>query len=258
VDELFLLADTNNFDDYKIIRSEIEIERTKIDLLQKRIRLTVEKFNQGKNFGDNIDEFTKFSNALILIQKKLIIENNEFAEKKALEKSLREGWRSQVASNLALVSDGWRVGYRSKEALYQYRDEKHLNEWLESIGQLKNKIINSNLQQEKKNELLQEIDLYKVIAIDMGDIVLRQVEVEEEKQFKIQELGRIVDNLEEDGRKLSKQIESRSISLARNTFLIIIIITGIGVILVIITQSRIMRSISESSKTKRVKIRRKR
>ena len=74
----------------------------------------------------------------------------------------------------------------------------------------------------------------------MGDLVLRQADTKEDKQLKIKELREIVNSIEEDGREISREISreirSQSDSLARNTFLIIIGITLIGIVLLFVFQ----------------------
>ena len=238
--DFLLLINTDNLDDYNEIKADIEFKRTRIDSLHKKIDPILEKLNLKDNLDNNLNAFTQISNALIRIQKGTIIDNDEFGLKKEIEKNLRYGLRSNVSDNFQFVSDNWRIGYYSKETLYQYRDEKHLNEWLESIEEFKDNVKNSNLQQEIKDELLEKSDLYKVVALDMGDLVLRQADTEKDKQLKIQKLKEIVHSIEEDGREISreisKEIESQSDSLARNTFLIIIGITVIGIILLFVFQ----------------------
>ncbi len=238
--DFLLLINTDNLDDYNEIKADIEFKRTRIDPLHKKIDSTLERLNQGDNFDDNLNEFTQISNALIRIQKSIIIDNDEFDVKKEIEKSLRYGLRSNVSDNFQFVSDNWRIGYHSKETLYQYKDEKHLNEWLESIEEFKDHVKKSNLQQEIKDELLEKSDLYNVVALDVGDLVLRQADTEEDKQLKIQKLEEIVHSIEEDGREISREI-SREIryesdSIARNTFFIIIVITVIGIVLLFVFQ----------------------
>jgi len=238
--DFLLLINTGNLDDYNEIKADIEFKRTRIDSLHKKIDPILEKLNQKDNFDNNLNAFTQISNALIRIQKSTIIDNDEFDLEKEIEKNLRYGLRSNVSDNFQIVSDNWRIGYYSKETLYQYKDEKHLNEWLESIEEFKDNVKNSNLQQEIKDELLEKSDLYKVVAIDMGDLVLRQADTEEDKQLKIQKLKEIVHSIEEDGREISKEIskeiKSQGDSLARNTFLIIIGITVIGIVLLFVFQ----------------------
>jgi len=238
--DFLLLINTDNLDDYNEIKADIEFKRTRIDSLHKKIDPILDKLNLKDNLDDNLNTFTQISNALIRIQKGTIIDNNEFDVEKEIEKSSRYGLRSNVSDNFQFVSDNWRIGYYSKETLYQYRDEKHLNEWLESIEEFKDHVKNSNLQQEIKDELLEKSDLYNVVALDMGDLVLRQADTKEDKQLKIKELREIVNSIEEDGREISKEISkeirSQSDSLARNTFLIIIGITLIGIVLLFVFQ----------------------
>ena len=235
-----LLINTDNLADYEEIKADIESERRRIDSLHTRVHPIIEKFNLAEGFDSDFDEFTNISNVLAKIQKETIIGNNEFDQKIKSERSLRHGLRSNVSDTPQLLSDNWRMGYYSKETLYQYRDEKHLNEWIESIEKFIDNVKNSNLHQEIKVELLEKSVLYNEIALDMGNFVLKQVKTEEEKQLKIQELREIADRIEEDGEEISmeisKEIKSQSDSLARNTFLIIIGITVIGIVLLFVFQ----------------------
>jgi len=253
IGDLFLLINTDNLDDYNELREDIEFDdRVEINLLHKKVEPVLEEFGLAESFDNDFNKFTEISDALIIIQRSVITDNNEFEVEKGIEKSLRHGTRSAVSNNLKLLSDNWRMGYYSKETLYQYRDEKHLNEWLESIEEFKNNVRNSNLQQGVKSELLEQSDLYNAVARQMGGLVLRQVSTEGEKRLKIQELEELVEKIEDDGKEVSKEVKSKGDSLARNTFLTIITITLIGVIfLLLIPKIFFLRPISKNIKIKK-------
>ena len=238
IQEFSLLINTNNLEDYNEIKADIEFERTETEILHKRIDAILHKSSGAEKFDDDIDEFTNISNALIRIQKETLIENNKFIEKAKLEKRLRHVIRdfANEFGDIELVGDSWHMEYESKEMLYQYKDEDHLNEFLESIEQVRDRIKDLDLQDEKKNELLQIVDSYKLIALEMGGVVIKQDEIESEKNLKIQELQKIANKLGEDEREISNKMNSQSKSLARNTYLIIIGITVIGIVLLFVFQ----------------------
>ena len=236
--DFLLLINTDNLADYEEIKADIEFERTRIDSLHKKIDPTLEKFNLHENFDHSIDEFTNISNALIRIQKETIIENNEFDEKYLLERKLRRDRRLLTAesNSINLISIGWRLEYYSKEALFKFKDQTHVDEWFESINLFRDTVVEINLQEEKKEALLKNIDSYQPIASDLAKIILRQANSKEDKRLKIQELQKIVNKFKEDIREISKETRSQSNSLARNTFLIIIGVTLVGIILLFVFQ----------------------
>lgn len=234
--DFLLLINTNNLADYEEIKADIEFERKRIDSLHIKIDPTLQKFNLHEDFDHSLDEFTKVSNSLIKIQKETIIDNNEFDEKYLLEREIRRDRRLLTAesNSINLISVGWRLEYHSKEALFQFKDQKHIDDWFESINLFRDTVVEINLQEEKKEASLENIDSYQSVASDLAKIILGQAKSKEDKQLKIQELQKIVDKFKENIREVSKETRSQSNSLARNTFLIIIGITVIGIVLLLV------------------------
>lgn len=250
--ELLLLTHTNNLDDYNQIKSGIEIIRTGFDVLHQKVDPILHKFEESDRFEDNVNEFTRSSNNLMRIQKEFLVEKKEFADKTILERDLRREIRGLISEleDIELITDSWNMEYKSKEALYQYRDEKHLEEWLEAINRVRGDVKEFDFREEK-NILLDKIDSYYLMASDFGDLAIKQEMIKKEKHLGIEELHKIVDKIEESERSISNKMDSQSSSLARNIFLMIIIITGIGVILLIISHTYILRHISKTHKIRK-------
>lgn len=256
----FLLVETDTLEEYSQIKSEIEIRRTGFDLLHQKVDPILHKFQESNKFDDNVNEFTKLTNSLMRIQKGSLIEAEKFVEKTKLEKDLRYGIRniSSELGNAELRGDVWFMEYHGKEALYQYKDEEHLDEWFESIEQVRERIEKLDLPEEKKRVLLEDIYLYQSTAPVIGEIAINQTKIESEKIFKIQQLQKTIDKFEGIEGRISNGISSQNDLLVRNTFWIVLIIVIIGVILLIISQIYILRPISKTSKAKRTKFGRRR
>ena len=236
--DFLLLINTDNLADYEEIKADIKFERKRIDSLHIKIDPALQKFNLHEDFDHNLDEFTAVSNTLIKIQRETIIDNNEFDKKYLFERDIRRERRLVTAelNSINLISIGWRLEYHSKEALFQFKDQAHIDSWFESINLFRDTVVEINLQEEKKEALLENIDSYQPVASDLAQIILRQSKSKEDKQLKIKELREIVDKIEEDVREISKETRSQSNSLARTTFLIIIGITVIGIVLLFVFQ----------------------
>jgi len=247
IEEFLLLIETDSLEEYNELKSEIEFRITDSDILYRRVRPVIEKFDQGEAFTENLKNFKEVSNDLIIIQKETIIDNNDFDEKYLSERRIRKDRRLLTAESdsINLVSIGWHLEYNSKEALFQFKDEAHIDDWFESINLFRSSVIVLDLQKEKKEALLENIDSYQLITFDLAKIILKQSEVEDEKHIKIHELREIIDEIDKNEGEISKKMNSKNSSLARNTFLIIVIFAGIGVILLIIS---ILRSIKVMKK----------
>jgi len=257
LDDLFIdilqLIKTENLDDYRKIKSNIENTRKEFDVLHEKNDQTIHNIVLG-SFDAGIKEFTKISNSIIVIHKEKLVQDGEFDEKYTLEKEGRYNIRIPLFTidDRELTEDVGFMQYYSKETLYQKRDQKTLDEWLGSIEKIKSKIETLNLSQEKKNDLLNQLNLYKLTAQSMGEIVIEQKSIEAEELLKVEQLREIIDELEDDEDKIVGTIHSETESLAQNTartLLIVIIIAFIGsVVLGLLISNSISKPIQELTK----------
>jgi len=245
------LIKTENLDDYNELKSNIENTRKDFDILHEKNYEIIHDIALG-SFDKGIKEFTKVSNGIVAIHKEKLSQNKEFAEKYNLEKEGRYNIRTPLFTidDRELTEDIGFMQYYSKETIYQYQDQKHLDEWLGSIEKIniekiKNKIQTLELSQEEKNNILTELNSYQQTAQTMGQIAIEQKRIEVEELLKIEQLIEIIDRLEEDEDSIVSNILSESESLAKNTTRTLLIVFTIAFIMSIALGLYLARSISK-------------
>ena len=249
--QLLQLIETEKLDDYYSIKSSIENIIKEFDILHVKGKEYIHEFKGFETFEKDVEEFTKVSNGIIAVHKEKLVQNKEFIEKQALEKDLRYKMRSPLITlnDSELRGDIAFMEYYSKETIYQYKDQKHLDTWLESIERVKNRVEQLNLSQNQKNTLLQDIDLYKKIAQRIGEIVIEQKEVEANEILKVNRLRGIIDRLELGKKRIVSNIVLESESLVRNTIRALMVVSVIVTIIVIFIGFFISRSITKPIET---------
>jgi len=253
--DVLQLIGTENLDDYLEIKSNIENTRIEFDILHEKNDKIIDKFSE--DFDENIDEFTKISNGIIAIHKEKLAQNRDFKEKATLEKAGRYNIRTPLFAidNRQLTEVVGYMQYYSKETLYQYKDQKHLDVWIGSIEEVRNIVEGkaaaaaaaaaAALSEEEKNNLLNDLNSYERTAQDLGDIVIEQKKIETEELIKIEQLREIIDRLEESEERIVSTIRSESKSLAKNTTRTLLIIILTAFIVSVVLGLYIARSISK-------------
>ena len=213
------LIETENLDDYNKIKSNIERTRTEFDLLHEENEENRHKLKTFEDFDRDFDDFTKISDDILALHKEKIIGNKNFAEKYALEKKGRYNIRTPLFTidDRALTEDVGFMQYYSKETIYQKRNQKTLDEWLGSIEKIKSKIETVNVSQEEKDNLLNELNSYKLTAQSMGKIVIEQKSIETEEANNIVQLREIISRIQKNKKRIVNAIRSDIESLAQNT-----------------------------------------
>jgi len=231
------LIGTQTLDDYREIKSGIEGARKNFDILHKRndeIRHTL----GSKDFDKDIADFTKISNGIIAIHKEKLVRKREFDEKAVLERDLRRKIRSPLFAlkDTALTEDIGSMQYKSKEALYQYMDQKHVDEWLEAILTIKNKVGDPLL--------IQDIVSYNLLAQSLGGIVIEQQEAETDERIRVEQLRDLITKLEENEETIVAAIRSENELLVKNTRLTLLAVVMVAFSVSIALGLYISRSIS--------------
>ena len=159
------------------------------------------------------------------LEKENINLENQFEKDYPLENDIRKSLDLKIQELkdyelYRLFSD---IKYYSKETLYQYRDEKTLNKWLEKI----------DLFKEKYNH--KEIDDYKQIVSKVGNYIVLLKDIEDKEIF----LGNKIIEVINQNKVYSSQIESKITELSSNfinityfsiLFLLVVIIGFIVII----------------------------
>ena len=243
--QVLQLIETQTFDSYYATKSNIEDLRKEFDMVHEKNEGIIHKFTE--TFDRNVDEFTKISNGLMAVHKEKLAQNIELIKKQTLEKNLRHEFsnRSIILNNPELSKKVGSIQYYSKEALYQYKDQTHIDIWLNSIGGLKKEVEKFNLPQDEKKLLLQNINTYLFLAPTIGEIVIEQKETEVKEDLKIVQLMGVIDSLEEDEIKIINNLEIENKSLNRGIYLTLLIIIIISFIASIVFGLYITRSISK-------------
>lgn len=245
--QVLQLIKTDNIDDYQNIKSNIENIRKEFDILHEEIDSFLHGFGGYQNINENIDDFTIISNELIAVHKEKLIQNREFSEKKHLEKDLRYKIHTPLFAlrDMALTHILYESKIISKETMYQYKDQQHLDKWLETIEKVKNRVEKLDLPQDKKKVLLQDINRYQFIAQGIGEIVIEQEEIEAKELLKVKQLREIMNILDEDQEIIVNNIILKSRTLAKNTYLTLLIVIIIIFLVSIVLGLYIARSISK-------------
>jgi len=245
--KLLALIQTENIEDYVREKLGYEQIRAKVDTLFKQ--LNNEYAKKLPDLGFNVEAFhkdagelAKISNRLIALHKRSLAKNKVTKEKESLEKELRHKILSALVAlqDNALTRDAELMQYKSKEALYQYKDKEHGVEWLESLKKVKDNSLIEPLQ-----ETLKDLNAYERVAQDMCKIIVEQKTIETQEHLVFRELKELIDRLGENRARIVNKIKAESQALARNTHLIMFAVI-IGAFLVsIILGLTIARSISK-------------
>ena len=232
------LIETQNLDDYSGIKSSVETTRKEFDVLHKKVEL-IHNIREFEGFDKDIEEFTTISNGIIAIHKEKLVQKREFDKRAVLERDLRRKIRTPLfALHDAAVTEAiGSMQYKSKEALYQYGDQKHVNEWLESIEKVKSNVENPNL--------LQDVISYRLLSQGMGEIVIAQKEAEAKELVRVEQLRGAIDKLEDAEDKVIAAFDLESESLRNNTRLTLLIAVVVAFVISIVLGSYISSSISK-------------
>ena len=245
--ELLALNQTENIKDYVREKSDYEQIRAEFDALFKKLEEENEK--QLQNLGFNIeafhkdaDELAKISNRLIALHKRELAKNKASKEKKRLEKELRHKTQDTLFAlqDNALTRDVELMQYKSKEALYQYKDQRHCIEWLDSISKIKDNSLVVPSQ-----DISKDLNAYERVAQDLSKIIVEQETIETRKHLAFRELQELINLLEENNKRIANKVKTESQALARNTQLIMFAVVVAAFLVSIILGLTIARSISK-------------
>jgi len=245
--ELLALNQTENIEDYTAEKSDYEETRAKFDALFKQLNEENKKGIQDLGFNieafrKDADELAKISNRLIALHKRELAKIKESKEKKNLEQELRYKTQATLFTlqDDALIRDVGLMQYKSKEALYQYKDQRHSIEWLKSIKKVKDNSLVVPLQ-----DTLNDLIAYERVAQDLGKIIIEQKTIEARKHLVLGELQELINLLEENKERITNRIKAESQASARNTHLIMLVVIVGAFLVSIILGLTIARSISK-------------
>lgn len=239
-----LLKDTtqvNSIDELELKKQEfskfeLNFEKIRENFIEKDSKDFVDIFisdiHENKVISQKLEQLyesekqiEKAFDTIYELEKENINLENQFEKDYPLENDIRKSLDLKIQELkddelYRLFSD---IKYYSKETLYQYRDEKTLNKWLEKI----------DLFKEKYNH--KEIDDYKQIVSKVGNYIVLLKDIEDKEIF----LGNKIIEVINQNKVYSSQIESKITELSSNfinityfsiLFLLVVIIGFIVII----------------------------
>ena len=245
--ELLALNQTENIKDYVRAKSDYEQIRAEFDALFRKLGEEIEKRLQvlGINleaFHEDADRLARISNRLIALHKRKLARSKEFEEKKRLERQLRRKIHMPVLDlkDLTLTDDIGFLQYHSKETLFQYKDQEHLDQWLERIQKIKNNPLVAPLP-----NILNDLNAYERVAQDLSKIVVEQETIETQEHLVFGKLQELIDLLEENNERIANKVKVESQALTRNTQLFMFAVAVAAFLVSIILGLAIARSVSK-------------
>jgi len=193
-------------------------------------------------------KFVEISSDIISLQKEKIILQTTFTDNYDVEKLKRYDIRTHLfpLDNSDLTKNVGDIQYYSKETLYQNKDQKTFDEWLGSLYSLKEKILKNEygLSLEDKDHILTKLDLYEITSQTMGQIAIRQHEINLSQQLKINDLREINDKTEYITQKIISGLELSNQNLSDSIYYVWILILIASISTSLVTGIYISKKIS--------------
>jgi PAS domain S-box-containing protein len=189
---------------------------------------------------------------LIKAHENSVVLKNSFDNDYPKEKELRYTIKDIVYNldNIDLVKGFDEILYLSKEALYQYKDKKHADDWINSIVQFKDK----SLYLEDHN-LISLVDSYFDIAVKMSNNVIESEEKQLLEKNKREEYDGYLDRINEKKDEMNLVISSIISETKAKTsillFSVIFVSIFLGIVLSLVITKSIttpIKKLSESAK----------
>ncbi|MDF1498103.1 MAG: HAMP domain-containing protein [Patescibacteria group bacterium] len=260
--------------DYYFIDDKSQLNKIDIELKRNEFRERINNYEDLKNNkGDDIiisdlkngsDDFFVLAKEFINLHNARIESEHEFEKYYQIEKDLRYSITDSVLSTKEsdIIASYYIFSYKGKEALFQFRDKEHFDDWHSAIEDFDRKINDKNLI---KEGLIKE---YHLTAEKLEQLVLRIEEIKSNEVKKLSQIKRV--------EILISQLQNKSDSINMNnsemlvenlviygfflillTFLLIIIIGYIVAYYIsnpIIKISKFAEQIGKDNYTQRIEI----
>lgn len=210
------ITKTNNISEFNRSLSEINDQKVKVESIYVDGSKAFAEYHEFYDFHGDVLNFNLISNELITIHKEKLVQGDIFSREYVKEKDQRYAIREPLfaLNNSKLTENIGFIQYYSKEVLFQYRDQTHLNEWLNSVDDIRKKVDVLNLPLEKKNNLNSNLDIYEQTAETLGKIAIRQKEIEMEESIKIEQLQKILSRLNNAKKEMDSEIYTETKQLS--------------------------------------------
>lgn len=216
----------NSIIEKRFNKHELEFERLKNSILEKRNKIGIlNTITENKNIRNTtkkqLEDMFLNEKSIELIfdeiykeQKKYISLKNKFDSLYPLEKSQRYNIYEKIVKNrdfTNIINIGL-TQYYSKEALYQHKSKKSLQNWIDSVQ----KIISSNNTQ----DMLKELANYNKTVLDIGNIAINLHKIENKKEALLEKTNRLLESNRVLVTDLFKHIEELTSQATNRLFLI--------------------------------------
>ncbi len=124
--------------------------------------------------------------------------------------------------------------YYSKETLYQYRDKKTLEKWLDRIDALYKKIDNEDLEK------------YKKVVVSIGDSVVKIKNIEDEEEKLKNSIVEVINQNKEYSHKIESKIALVSSEFINFTYFSILFLLGLIFLFIVILGYKVYKNIGLS------------
>jgi len=223
---------TKSSSELNIVKNKFENISVKTNLLHKKLELSLKKteyYNLNKGFFSNVilkndfDKLLNNKNDIANIYEVLYeLQNNKikilkgFSDTYPNEKKYRKIIRKEILSknNMNLLMSFNAAKYYSKEALFQYKDEKHFSEWENEVKSLKEKIY------------LKEFDTYLGIVSNLRTYIFQLNNINQAESV----LSTNIEDIRRSNRELNRRVNSsienisRELSSELNNMLLLLIL----------------------------------
>lgn len=194
------------------------------------------------------EQYEELHFEIITLHEEEISAEMEFNALYIEEKTLRHNIDGKIreAGSWDLIDQAGKLSYTSKEALFQYRDEKHSRLWLDSIMALKESIEDETgtFTESEKESLLKDIDEYRSVAVKLSDLVLLIENNAHEEKIKMEKLEGVLSDLSIYNQEIDEAIKKYNEETQKDTKSFLLSIIGLTIILGFIMILSISRSIS--------------
>ncbi len=220
---------TKNLDELASLEEKANTLRDEIDSISS-VLLKDPNLKDNVNFKSFLsvkNDHNKDQKQAFSIHRELLDRQALFGDSPSVEESVRQRLRAVIntINNPELLKSFGLVEVLSKEAIFQYRDKKSVDAWIESIRKLKNDIGGED------KALLDRVIVYQQTAEIVGDIIVRESEINTNEAILISAMrGREV----ELGTLRQNIVNELSINISQvyqNNYNILILVVVVGMLI---------------------------
>ncbi len=250
-----LLKDVKNSENLKqldltkrsFLAFELEFENIKDQLEARNINKSFNMFTENlykdekiykniKLLFSNEKEIEKAFDAIYDLKKEDILLSSNINKFYTNESSLRKEIAQEIikTKNIFLIEHLGNMQYYSKETLFQYRNQKYLNKWINEIDSINDKYDNTKLNE------------YKLIVGKLGKNVVRLNNIENLTNELKSKITKILSANKKVNENISDSINTLSEVFIKNIYNIMIFLLVITILTIIIVAYKVNKNVGLS------------